>query len=792
MMISDKANQIGESPTLKITAKAKAMKAEGIDIVDLSVGEPDFPTPDNVKLAGVKAIEDNFTKYTQNDGIPQLKEAIIKRLKEDHGLTYDKNEIIVCTGAKSSLFHLIQALVNEGDEVIIPSPYWVTYPHVVSLAKAKAVIVPTREEDGFLLTPEQLKAAITPATKALLLNNPSNPTGAAYQKHQLEALADIILDEDIFVIADEIYSKLTFDDFHFFSFASLSEEIKKKTIIINGVSKAYSMTGWRIGYAAGPAEIINGMAKIQSHTTSNPCSISQKASEEAFEGPQYEVSKMASEFQRRRNYALMRLQSIPHISCFKPQGAFYLFPNLSRYYDKEFNNFRIRNSYGLAYYLLKEAKLAIVPGDAFGADDYIRISYATSMENLEKGMDRMINTLAQLKTAKKVKHIRLNNTFTRQKKSIPVDSTISVSMRDAIVTEMESHLSYENYFEWNANINGAIIQLRTNVAHLYDFWMENWYPAQLEADLEPHGVIYAVDGIAGREPRAFYNSETKTGILVNSDNYAPLRSLAFGLVMDVSERLFNVQAIRGMSADIDGNGLILIGPKGTNKTQLFLSLIKEDSFRIHSNDIVFTRFSGGTALADSPERKLFMQTTTVEDFPRLANLYDHSKCENVITRKEECENEECLRADDCRLDRGSPFCYKASKKSYALLDAYWIEGATKHTKRTALQWIFILRYDNVSPACVKLEPEDALRMLEHGEIVGMKKSLSPTQSQPFYNPHLLMKTPERIELQRNFFRKLLENTPCYLFNSGVASAEDIKRIVLEKKTHQSPEQAQEQ
>ncbi|MCK4337194.1 MAG: pyridoxal phosphate-dependent aminotransferase, partial [Candidatus Aminicenantes bacterium] len=335
MMVSEKANLIGESPSLKVTNKAKAMKADGIDVIDLSVGEPDFPSPDNVKEAGIKAIQENFTKYTQADGIPSLKEAIISRIKEDMGLEYEKNEIIVSTGAKSSLFHLIQALINEGDEVIIPSPYWVTYPHTVSLAKGKSVIVPTKEENGFLLTPDQLKSSISPSTKAILLNNPSNPTGTAYKKHELEALADIILEEDIFVIADEIYEKLVYDDFQFVSFAALGEDIRKKTIVINGVSKAYSMTGWRIGYTAGPSEIISGMAKIQSHTTANPSSISQKAALEALKGPQYEVSKMVSEFQRRRNYVYMRLQSIPDISCFKSQAAFYLFPNVSAYYNKE-------------------------------------------------------------------------------------------------------------------------------------------------------------------------------------------------------------------------------------------------------------------------------------------------------------------------------------------------------------------------------------------------------------------------------------------------------------------------
>jgi len=776
-MVSEKANQIGTSPTLKISAKAKAMKAEGIDVIDLSVGEPDFHTPKHIKEAGIRAIEQDFTRYTENEGIPALKEAIIRRLKEDYGLSYSKEEIIVSAGAKSSLYHVIQAIINEGDEVIIPSPYWVTYPQAVALAKGKSVFCPTKEENGFLVTSDQLKSLISPATRALILNNPSNPTGAAYQKHELEALAKIILEEDILVIADEIYSKIIYDDFLFASFPSLGEEIKKRTILISGVSKSYSMTGWRIGYAAGPADIIDGMAKIQSHTTSNACSISQKASLEALSGPQHEISKMTAEFQRRRNYLLLRLQAIPHVSCFKPQGAFYLFPNLSFYYDKEFSDIQIRNSYGMAYYLLKEARVAIVPGDAFGADDYIRISYATSMENLAKGMDRTTEALSRLKTAKKVKRVALNNTITRQKKSVPLESSIPVKMKDALLAEMESHLSHENHFEWNANINGVVIKLRTNVSHLNDFWIENWYPAQLEADLEPHGTIYAVDGIAGREPHAFYNMETNTAVLVNADNYDPLRSLALGLVMDVSERLFNNFAIRGMSADIEGNGLILIGPKGTKKTELFFALLQDDKFRLHSNDIVFVRFSGGTPLADSAERKLFLPTNTVESYPRLAALFDNSKCENVIIRKEDCQDSECLRLDDCRLERGSPFCYKASKNAHALLDPFWIGGPAKHVKRTALRWIIILRYDNVSPAFEKIKAEDALRILESGETPGVKQTLSPSKSQPFYNPHLLLKTPERLELQRNFFKRLLESSACYLFNSGKGSVDDLKKML---------------
>jgi aspartate/methionine/tyrosine aminotransferase len=789
-MISEKVQKIGASPTLKISAKAKAMKAEGIDVIDLSVGEPDFATPENVKDAGIKAILDNFTKYTENDGIPSLRKAIAQRLKEDHGLEYSPKEIIVSAGAKASLFHLVQTLVNEGEEVIIPAPFWVTYPECVNLAKGKTVIVPTREEDGFLLTPDQLKAAISPATKALILNNPSNPTGGAYAKDKLAALADVVRGEDIYVIADEIYAKLVYDNFKFTSFAALGEDIKKKTIIINGVSKSYSMTGWRIGFAAGPAEIIGGMSKIQSHTTSNACSIAQKASLEAYVGPQHEVQKMVAEFQRRRNYCLMRLATVPGLACFKPQGAFYLFPNLKAFYDKEFGGARIRNSYGMAYYLLKEARVAIVPGDSFGADDYIRLSYATSMENLEKGMDRIVEALAKLKTAKKIRQVALNNTVTRVRKPVPVEAGIDVRMRDALAAEMESHLGYEGRYEWNANINGAIVQLRTNAAHLNDFWIENWYPAQLEADVEPHGTIYAVDGIAGREPRAFYNSETKTGVLVNTDLYGPLRSLALGLAMDVAERTSGAGgagAVRGMSADIGGDGLILVGPPGTKKTELFFELLADSRFRLHANDLVFVRLSGGRAAADSVERKLYLPTNTVELDSRLAPLFDRSRCENVVVHKEDCEDAECQRGDDCRLDRGSPYCFRASKEAHGMLDPNWVGGPASFVRRTNLKWIFLLRNDATSPAVVEVAKDETLRILEAGEAAGAKKALTAVKSQPFFNPHWLAGNrpdgagpgiaAERLELQKAFFGRLLDVTKCYLFNSGAAGADKIKGIV---------------
>ena len=592
-MISDRIKRIGVSPTMKIAAKAITMRSEGIDIVDFTVGEPDFPTPQFIKDAGKRAIENNLTKYTINRGTAELRHAIAHKLKEDNNLDYDIAEIIVSSGAKQCIFNAILSLVNEGDEVIIPAPYWVSYPEMVILAQGKPIIIETKEETGFKVTPDQFKNAISANTKAIILCNPSNPTGAAYTQSDLEDIADILEQEEIYVISDEIYEKLVFDDFQFVSFASLSPKIKKKTICVNGVSKAYAMTGWRVGYAAGPKEIISSMDKVQSHSTSNAASISQYAALEALKGPQFDINRMLAEFQRRRNYIMNRIANIDGLSCCRPEGAFYVFPNISSFFGKEYNGTYIRNSYGMAYYLLREAKVSLVPGAAFGADDYIRISYATSMENIEEGMNHIADALRKLKTTPKDIFIKLNNSITHIKKPVSIDTNLDIAKRDALVAEAEAQLKYDNYYEWNANINGMIVQLRTNNGHLYDFWMENWYPAQLEAELEPHGIIYAVEGAIGREPYAFYSSETKTAILFNSDYYGSLRSLALGLVTDVGERLFDLHAIRGMSADYNGVGFILIGPKGTKKTDIFFNLLQTENMAIHSNDFVFTRYGGG-------------------------------------------------------------------------------------------------------------------------------------------------------------------------------------------------------
>ncbi len=397
MFVSERINGITVSPTMKVAAEAKKMKSEGIAVIDLSVGEPDFPTPQNIKDAAIKAINENHTKYTINAGTVELRKAIAHKFKQDNNLDYSLEEIIASNGAKQSLFNAIHTIVNNGDEVIFSSPYWVSYPEMVKLAHGKSVIIPTHAQNGFKITPAQLKAAITDKTKVLILCNPSNPTGSAYTKNELEAIAEVISEKDIYIISDEIYEKLVYDNFEFVSFASLSKELKDKTIVVNGVSKAYSMTGWRIGFTAGPVEVIKGINKIQSHSTSNASSISQYAAMEALEGPQTAIIEMRNKFEERRNYLYEELTSIEGISCYKPEGAFYLFPDISRYFGMSTDVMRIENSFDLSMYLLYQAKVAAVPGSAFGSEGYIRFSYATSMDNLREAVNRIKEAINRLK-----------------------------------------------------------------------------------------------------------------------------------------------------------------------------------------------------------------------------------------------------------------------------------------------------------------------------------------------------------------------------------------------------------
>ena len=396
-VLSHRAKSLKPSPTLAINAKAKAMQAQGIQVISFGAGEPDFDTPDNIKKAAKKAIDDGFTKYTPVGGIDELKDAIINKFKRDSHITYKRSEILVSCGGKHSFYNLAQAIFDQGDEVIVPAPYWVSYPPMVALAGGTPVIVQTKEQNDFEITPEDLKKAITPKTKALIINSPSNPTGSAYTKKDLEKIAEIAISKDFFVISDEIYEKIVYDGFQFTSIASLSDEMKKKTIIVHGVAKTYAMTGWRIGYTAGSEEVISAMNNIQSQSTSNPTSISQKASVEALAGPQDEVGKMVSAFAERRNYIVDRLNRMPGVSCYKPAGAFYVFPNFSSYYGKSYQGKKIENSTHLADFFLDVARVAVVPGVEFGADPFERLSYATSMEDIEEGMNRIEEALKKLR-----------------------------------------------------------------------------------------------------------------------------------------------------------------------------------------------------------------------------------------------------------------------------------------------------------------------------------------------------------------------------------------------------------
>jgi aspartate aminotransferase len=395
-ILSNRAKSLKPSPTLAINAKAKSMQAQGIHVISFGAGEPDFDTPENIKHAAKKAIDEGFTKYTPVGGIDELKDAIINKFKRDNGLSYKRSEILVSCGGKHSFYNLAQAIFDQGDEVIVPAPYWVSYPPMVALANASPVIVGTTEKNEFKITPEDLKKAITPKTKALIINSPSNPTGSAYTKKELEKIAEIAISKNFFIISDEIYEKIVYDGFEFISIASLNDEIRKRTIIVHGVAKTYAMTGWRIGYTAGSEEIISAMNNIQSQSTSNPTSIAQKASVEALIGLQDEVRKMVTAFGQRRNYIVDRLNKIPGVSCYKPVGAFYVFPNFSSYYGKSYQGKKIENSTVLADYFLDVARVAVVPGVEFGADPFERLSFATSMENIKEGLDRIEEALKKL------------------------------------------------------------------------------------------------------------------------------------------------------------------------------------------------------------------------------------------------------------------------------------------------------------------------------------------------------------------------------------------------------------
>ena len=398
MKFSERILNINPSMTLAIDAKAREMKARGEDVIGFGAGEPDFNTPERIKQAGISAIENNETRYTPVGGTDLLKEAIITKLERDSGLVYEKNQILASCGAKHSFYNLAQVLWQAGDEVIIPAPYWVSFPEIVTLSGARPLIIHTGAEQDFKITAEQIESAVTPNTRAIVINSPSNPTGSAYNNDELEKLAECALRHGLLIISDEIYEQIVFDGFHHTSIASISKEVQKQCVVINGVSKSYAMTGWRIGYmASGDPEIVKQVSKLQGQSTSNPCAISQAASIEALTGPLDEIHAMVREFEKRRDIIVERLTQIPGVSCRKPTGSFYSFPDFSGVYGKKDMKGKVlKGSLDFSDYLLSAEKVAIVPGIAFGADAHARLAFAMSLEKIEEGTHRIKEAVSKL------------------------------------------------------------------------------------------------------------------------------------------------------------------------------------------------------------------------------------------------------------------------------------------------------------------------------------------------------------------------------------------------------------
>lgn len=397
MDLSVKAGRIEQSVTLEITAKAKELRESGVDVISFAAGEPDFNTPQNILDAAKKAMDNGNTKYTATSGIIELRKAICKKLKEDNNLSYKENQIVVSTGAKQSLANSFMAILNPGDEVIVPIPYWVSYPELIKLADGNPVFVNTGEENDYKYNVEALEKVVTDKTKAIILNNPNNPTGTIYSKDELISLSEFAKKYNLIIIADEIYEKLIYDGKEHVSIASLSEDAYNRTIVINGLSKTYAMTGWRVGYTASSVQIAKIMSNIQSHMTSNTCSITQYAALEALTGPQQEIKNMISEFERRRNYMYKELEGIEDINIIKPQGAFYVMVNIENTIGKKVRDEVINSSMDFARLLLENENVAVIPGKAFGLDNYIRLSYATSIEAIEKGIERLKKFISKLK-----------------------------------------------------------------------------------------------------------------------------------------------------------------------------------------------------------------------------------------------------------------------------------------------------------------------------------------------------------------------------------------------------------
>ena len=394
MRLADRIRHVTLSPTFRINATARRMKAEGIDVLDFSVGEPDFDTPTVAKEAGKSAIDRNLTRYTANEGTLELRQAIVQKLKLDNGLSYDPDQILVSPGAKASLYCATMALFSPGDEVLVPQPYWVSYPEQIRLAGAVPVEIAAREENGFKLGAVELDAAVGPKTKGIILNYPSNPTGACYDSSELTAIAKVVVAHDLVVVADEIYEKLLYDRRTFTSIAALGPEIAARTVVVNGMSKAFAMTGWRLGYAAGAREIVDAMAKVQSHTTSHPASMAQVAGEAALREAGDDVRRMAAEFERRRDAIVALLAKLPGFTCVPPAGAFYVFPNVSGLFGRVIGGRKVTCGQDVAEALLETARVAVVPGEAFGSADHIRISFSCAMDVIEEGLRRIGEAIA--------------------------------------------------------------------------------------------------------------------------------------------------------------------------------------------------------------------------------------------------------------------------------------------------------------------------------------------------------------------------------------------------------------
>ena len=394
-MLADRVRRLAPSATLAVTARAQALRAQGVDVISFGAGEPDFDTPERIKDAAIRALRAGKTKYTDAAGIPELRAAVSAALKRDQGLDYSPDQVLISVGAKHSLYNLSAALFQAGDEVLIPSPYWVTYPEQVRLVDATPVFVPTDESTGFELDPDRIRKAVTPRTRALILNSPNNPTGAVFGAESLKAIAALAVERDLWVISDECYAALSYEG-SVPSIAALGPEVQARTIVVNTCSKAYAMTGWRIGYAAGPRPIVKAMADFQSQCTSNPTSIAMWAAIEALTGPQEEVAAMAAEFDRRRHAIVTGLNAIAGIRCVMPKGAFYAFPNVSGLFGRRFKGQPLRSSADVAACLLEAGRVAVVPGLDFGADHYVRLSYATSLSLIREGLDRIARVVGGL------------------------------------------------------------------------------------------------------------------------------------------------------------------------------------------------------------------------------------------------------------------------------------------------------------------------------------------------------------------------------------------------------------